>query len=194
MYATPEAAKSFDDNLENVAAQGIKVISEDEAQSLGDSVTQLELRDFDFGGIARSFGEFGVPLDDLAAVAVAVFDHGAAPPDVFDDHGHGALIYDDEPLPFGEGDFDVVVTGPRRSMFHTTKDGIQKTGNKLSPSTVSGHPSLRPYFPAPFGDMMITGCFGLLSAVADLRPELADPIQASLSQMGDSGIAPWDVS
>ncbi|MFN2152579.1 MAG: DUF1786 family protein, partial [Anaerolineales bacterium] len=83
-YATPEAAKTFDDNLENVASQGIQVISEDEAVRLGDSVTKVELRDFDFEGIARSFGEFGVPLDDLAAVAVAVFDHGAAPPDVSD--------------------------------------------------------------------------------------------------------------
>jgi len=43
IYATPEAAKTFDDNLENVAAQGIHVISEDEAKSLGDSVTRLEL-------------------------------------------------------------------------------------------------------------------------------------------------------
>ena len=47
-------------------------------------MTRLEFRDFDFKGIARSFGEFGVPLDDLAAVAVAVFDHGAAPPEVSD--------------------------------------------------------------------------------------------------------------
>ncbi len=323
IYATPEAAKTFDDNLENVAAQRIGVISEDEAIRLGDSVTRVELRDFDFEGITRSFGEFGVSLDHLDAVAVAVFDHGAAPPDisdrqfrfdyldehikdknrlsafafkvgeippimtrlqavadsangfdaplvvmdtapaavlgatldpnvaarervmvanvgnfhtlafrlgpggiegvfehhtglldlpklegllrsladgslrhddVFGDHGHGALIYADKPLPFGEGDFDVAVTGPRRSMFHTTKDRRQKTGNKLSPSSVSGPPSLRPYFPAPFGDMMITGCFGLLSATANILPELADPIRASLSQIGDSGIAPWDVS
>ncbi len=84
IYATPEAAKTFDDNLENVAAQGIHVISEDEAFKMADSVTKVELRDFDFEGIARSFGEFGVPLNNLDAVAVAVFDHGAAPPDVSD--------------------------------------------------------------------------------------------------------------
>jgi uncharacterized protein (DUF1786 family) len=322
VYATPEAAKTFDDNLENVAAQGIRVISEDEAAQLGDSVTKLELRDFDFEGIARSFGEFGVPLDDLAAVAVAVFDHGAAPPDVsdrqfrfdyldehirtrnrlsafafragevpaimtrlqavvdsangfntplvvmdtapaavlgatldpkvaarervmianvgnfhtlafrlgpsgiegvfehhtglldltklegllysladgslqhadvFDDHGHGALIYGDEPLSFGEGDFDLVVTGPRRGMFRQSGDGRQETGKGFSPSSFSRLPKLRPYFPAPFGDMMITGCFGLLFAVADVLPEFADPIFNSLSQTGDRGVAPWDV-
>ena len=78
IFATPEAAKTFDDNLENVAGQGIKVISEDEAIKMANSVTRVELRDFDFEGIARSFGEFGVPLDGLDAVAVAVFDHGAA--------------------------------------------------------------------------------------------------------------------
>jgi uncharacterized protein (DUF1786 family) len=317
IFATPEAAKTFDDNLENVAAQGISVVSEDEAQSLGDSVTRLELRDFDFGGIARSFGQFGVSLDDLAAVAVAVFDHGAAPPgfsdrqfrfdylderikaknclsafafhsdkippimtrlqavadsaigldapllvmdtapaavlgatldskvgarervlianvgnfhtlafrlgfsgvegvfehhtglldfpkltrllysladgslqhaDVFDDHGHGALVYGNEPLPFGQGEYDIVVTGPRRSMLRINGDRREKKEPAVS------QPVLRPYFPAPFGDMMITGCFGLLAAVAELMPALADPIQASLSKMEDSGIAPWDVT
>jgi len=303
IYATPEAAKTFDDNLEHVAAQGIRVISEDEAARLGDTVIKVKLRDFDFEVIARSFGEFGVPLDDLAAVAVAVFDHGAAPPDisdrqfrfdyldehiqeknrlsafafladqvppimtrlqavvdsangfdaslvvmdtapaavlgatldpkvakrervlitnvgnfhtlafrlgpsgiegvfehhtglldlpklegllnalangslqhedVFGDHGHGALIYEQEALDLNGQEFGVAVTGPRRNMMVNS--------------------SLRPYFVAPFGDMMITGCFGILSAVADVLPNLADPIRASLSQIGDSGIAPWDVS
>ena len=84
VYATPEAARTFDDDLSRVEADGIKVISEDEAATLPASVTRLELRDFDFSAIRRSFGEFGVSLDDLDAVAVAVFDHGAAPPDVSD--------------------------------------------------------------------------------------------------------------
>ena len=302
IFATPEAAKTFDDNLENVAGQGIKVISEDEAIKMADSVTKVELRDFDFEGIARSFGEFGVPLDSLDAVAVAVFDHGAAPPDVsdrqfrfdyldehikaknhlsafafladeippimtrlqavvdsangfdaplvvmdtapaavlgatldpnvaardrvmvanvgnfhtlafrlgpsgiegvfehhtglldlpklegllssladgslshddvFGDHGHGALIYEKEALSLNGRGFGVAVTGPRRKMMVSS--------------------SLKPYFVAPFGDMMITGCFGLLASVANILPELADPILKSLSQTRDSGIAPWDV-
>ena len=41
----------------------------------------------------------------------------------------------------------------------------------------TGQHTLRPYFPAPFGDMMITGCFGLLAATADVMPELAEPIR-----------------
>jgi uncharacterized protein (DUF1786 family) len=307
LYAIPDAARTFDDDLDNVAAQGVEVISEDEAVRLPDSVTRLELRDFDFEAITAAFQHFGVALDDLAAVAVAAFDHGAAPagfsdrqfrfdylderiqtsttremssplsafafragevpaimtrleavvasakevaaplmvmdtapaavlgatfdpkvgsrervmvanvgnfhtlafrlgPDgiegvfehhtglldllklesllealadgnltheaVFGDHGHGALVYADRPLSLEEGDFGVVVTGPRR--------------NLLRPSR------LRPYFATPFGDMMMTGCFGLLAAVADLEPELGEPIRASLRGEGGSGTPPWE--
>jgi len=324
IFTTPEAARTFDDNLDQVADQGITIVSEDEAISLDDSVLRLEMRDFDFRGIARSFHEFGVSLETLSAVVVAVFDHGAAPPDlsdrqfrfdylderirtqnslstfafhageipsimtrlqavadsangldapllvmdtapaailgasldpkvanqeqtlianvgnfhtlafrlgpggiegvfehhtglldypklsallrsladstirhedVFDDHGHGALIYEKSPLPFGQGDYDIVVTGPRRSMLRQSRIGVEKTGTSQPSSSVSEHSShLRPYFPAPYGDMMITGCFGLLAATADLLPELADPIRTSLSKIEDSGVAPWDIS
>lgn len=49
---------------------------------------------------------------------------------------------------------------------------------------------LRPYFAAPFGDMMLTGCFGLLAAAADLLPDLAPAIRASLYTTGGSSAAP----
>jgi hypothetical protein len=52
---------------------------------------------------------------------------------------------------------------------------------------------LRPYFAVPFGDMMITGCFGLLAAVADVLPDLGDPIRASLGGAGGSGTPPWEL-
>jgi hypothetical protein len=41
--------------------------------------------------------------------------------------------------------------------------------------------------------MMIAGCFGLLSAVADLLPELAEPIRLSLRGEGGSGTPPWEI-
>jgi uncharacterized protein (DUF1786 family) len=309
LYATPEAARSFNDDLEAVQAMGVKLISQDEANRLPASVLHLELRDFDFDAIVRSLEPFGVSLHDLAAVAVAVFDHGNSPPDVsdrqfrfdyldqriraenrlsafafraeetpeimtrlqavvqsargglqaalgeiplvvmdtapaavlgatfdplvrarprvlianvgnfhtlafrlgpggiegvfehhtglldlpkleallrrladsslthdqvFDDHGHGALIYHDQPLLLENQDgFGVVVTGPRRNLLRGS--------------------SLRPYFAVPFGDMMISGCFGLLAAVADVLPELGEPIHRSLSGAG-SGAAPWDAT
>jgi uncharacterized protein (DUF1786 family) len=308
IYATPDAARSFNDDLEAVAATGVRIVSEDEARRLPDSVQRLELRDLDFKAIAQALGLFDVSLDDLSAVAVAVFDHGNAPPavsdrqfrfdylderirslnrlsafafredevpaimtrlqavvqsarqadgelpkdlplvvmdtapaavlgatydprvgerkrllianvgnfhtlafrlgpsgiegvfehhtglldlprlenflcaladgsltheDVFGDHGHGALIYRQEPLSLQRGPYGVVVTGPRRSMLKAS--------------------SLRPYFAVPFGDMMIAGCFGLLAAVADVLPELGEPIRLSLRGAGGSGTPPWEV-
>jgi len=79
VYATPEAARTLNDDLDAVRAVGIQVVSEDEAQKLS-NVTRLELRDFDFSAIRRAFEPFGVTLRDLSAVAVSVFDHGDSPP------------------------------------------------------------------------------------------------------------------
>jgi len=304
VYATPAAARSFNDDLDKVAQMGIQLVSDDEARQLPMDVLRLRLADFDFQAIAQAFGLFGVNLAELDAVAVAVFDHGDAPPqesdrqfrfdyldrriraenrlsafayrgedvpaemtrlqavvdsaqgvdapllvmdsapaavlgatydpqvaaaprklianvgnfhslafrlgaggiegvfehhtglvdlpklehllrtladgslthsEVFEHHGHGALVYSSEALPLGQGDFDVAVTGPRRGLF------------KLPPNPGG----LRPYLAVPFGDMMIAGCIGLLSAAADTMPELADPILTSLHQAG-GGAAPWE--
>jgi uncharacterized protein (DUF1786 family) len=84
LYATPEAARTFNDDLQAVQAMGVQILGEDEARRLPSSVLRLELRDFDFPAIARALEQFGVSLDGLAAVAVAVFDHGDSPPDYSD--------------------------------------------------------------------------------------------------------------
>jgi len=84
LYATQEAARSFNDDLSAVEGMGVRVLGDDEASRLPQDVLRLELKDFDYPAIRRTFNEFGVSLKDLAAVAVAVFDHGAAPPDVSD--------------------------------------------------------------------------------------------------------------
>ena len=246
VFMTPDAATTINDELDKVERLGIKIVSEDEAKGLRSKVEGLELKDFDFELISETFADFGVSLGDLAAVAVAVFDHGNAPAgisdrqfrfdylderikaknslsafaylsddipkimtrlqsvadsagelpcplvvmdtapaavlganfdpvvakrerkiivnvgnfhtlafrlgekgiegvfehhtgeidlpklenyiraladgslkhqDIFDDMGHGALVYGTNPFEFGKDDFDVVVTGPRRSMF-----------------------------------------------------------------------------
>ena len=44
----------------------------------------MYMRDFDFNVIREAFHLFGVSLDDLTAVAIAVFDHGNAPLDISD--------------------------------------------------------------------------------------------------------------
>jgi uncharacterized protein (DUF1786 family) len=108
--------------------------------------------------------------------------------DVFDDMGHGALVYGDNPFEFGKDDFDVVVTGPRRSMFSLTSSPHPQ------PLSRGERGGLRPYFAVPFGDMMIAGCFGLLAATAEVMPDLAEPILGSLRGEHGRGVAPWDAN
>ena len=311
VYATADAARSFNDDLDAVRAMGIRLLSEDELKRLPADIDRIEMRDFDFPAIQRAFAQFGVDLSGLSALAVGVFDHGNAPPgvsdrqfrfdyldecirsagrnldraypavilsafaclgtqvparltrmqavadsaaqvdaplvlmdtapaavlgaafdtrirqrrqvmmvnvgnmhtlafrlgvqgvegmfehhtgmldgaaleglllsladgslshaQVFGAHGHGALLYTDQPLPLPKDDFGVAVTGPRRSL--------------LAGST------LKPYFAAPFGDMMVAGCFGLLAAVAELLPDTRQEILASLLHPGENSRAPWE--
>src|SRR5512137_1130122 len=77
LFATPDAARTFNDDLEQVQREtGIKVVSSDEAARLRD-VTRIRLRDFDWDALRTGFAAFGHDLRP-AAVGVAVFDHGAA--------------------------------------------------------------------------------------------------------------------
>jgi len=59
----------------------------------------------------------------------------------------------------GENPF-LVVTGPRRSLLESSR--------------------LNPYFTSPFGNMMLTGCFGLAWAAAIKSPEWRDEIERAL--------------
>ncbi|MBL8055934.1 MAG: hypothetical protein JNK29_04510 [Anaerolineales bacterium] len=304
LYATPAAARTFNDDLDYVQREmGVRLVSDDEARGLDGRVVHLDLKDFDFPLLAGAFAAFGVDLrPDLAAVAV--FDHGDAPPgysdrqfrfdyldnlvrtaagrpnplaafahpaeavpasmtrlravtaaaraqgleipllvmdtapaavlgatldpavaehlaagvlvanignfhclafrleagritglfehhtgevnqakldgfltaladstlrhqDIFDDQGHGALVYEPAALPAPRR---LAVTGPRRSLLRGSR--------------------LRPYFAVPYGDMMLAGCFGLLAAAAEAYPEWAPLIRRSLSAGG--GAAPWE--
>ena len=319
VYMTASAATTLNDELDKVEKLGIKIIGEDEVQGLqvaGLKVESLELRDFDFELISKTFNDYGVSLDDLSAIAVAVFDHGNAPAgvsdrqfrfdylderiksknslsafaylsndipkimtrlqsvadsahelpcplvvmdtapaavlganfdptvmkrerkiivnvgnfhtlafrlgdgiegvfehhtgeidlpklenyiraladgslkhqDIFDDMGHGALVYGTNPFEFGKDDFDIVVTGPRRNMFNLELDSLLSDVKQRAASLQR----LKPYFATPFGDMMVAGCFGLLAATADVIPELGQIIYRSLQGKGGRGVAPWD--
>jgi uncharacterized protein (DUF1786 family) len=291
-FATPDAARSFNDDLEIVQAMGIQLVGADETGELPTSYTRIEMCDFNFTAIANIFEEFGASLNELSAIAVAVFDHGNAPPGisdrqfrfaylnqrvinnnrltafayraenippimtrmhavvstvppvgipilimdtapaavlgatfdkkvtnfieriiinignghttafhlyhdnivgvfehhtgildcvkledlilsladgslenqkVFDEHGHGALIY-----PHQHNDPpkspDIVVTGPQRKLMQ--------------------HSRLNPYFATPLGDMMMSGCIGLLAATSELVPHLHQPILGALNGNG----------
>jgi hypothetical protein len=41
--------------------------------------------------------------------------------------------------------------------------------------------------------MMISGCFGLLAATADLLPNLHDPILQGLNTKSGIGRPPWEI-
>lgn len=275
-YATPSAARTFDDDLEAVAHMGVRIVSDDEAKRVR-GARHIVMRDVDLDAIRRACEIFGVSIEP-AAVGVAVFDHGAAPPGysdrryrfeflaerlraepaltalaflsreiparltrmravaeqvyldcpllvmdtpaaavlgaledplvrqaneciavnignqhtlafrlhngrvtglfehhtgrltverldawieelaagtisneaVYSDHGHGALLLDDRPMPL---DF-LSVTGPRRALLRGSRH--------------------RPYFAVPYGDMMLAGCWGLVRALAMRVPALSD--------------------
>ena len=78
VYATPEAARTFDDELDKVERMGITVIAEEEARRLDESDQLISLRDFDYDAIRAAFAAFGINLK-LDGLALAVFDHGNAP-------------------------------------------------------------------------------------------------------------------
>jgi uncharacterized protein (DUF1786 family) len=78
VFATPNAARTFDDDLEMVARMGVRVVSEDEASALDVDCT-VELRDFMPEAITGALAAFGLS-DQVDLYALAAFDHGAAPP------------------------------------------------------------------------------------------------------------------
>lgn len=78
VFATPYAARTFNDVLEEVAEMGITVVSEDEVAGLA-GVRHIEMRDFYLDAIRDALRAFGVS-PHVDAYAVAVFDHGNAPP------------------------------------------------------------------------------------------------------------------
>ncbi|GAB4446819.1 MAG: DUF1786 domain-containing protein [Anaerolineales bacterium] len=129
-----------------------------------------------------------IDLPKLESLLRRLGDASLKHEDVFNDMGHGALMYSDDVFEFGKDEFDIVVTGPRRSMFALAPSPLP-LGEGLG---VRGE--LRPYFAVPFGDMMIAGCFGLLAAAAEILPGLAEPVLGSLREAGGRGVAPWDAA
>jgi uncharacterized protein (DUF1786 family) len=135
-----------------------------------------------FHALAFRLGEAGIEgvfehhtglldIQKLDRLLHRLADGSLAHAEVFGDHGHGALVYQAQPLPLGTGAFDVAVTGPRRGIMNTS--------------------SLRTYNAVPFGDMMLAGCFGLLRAAAERLPEYREELLGMLGG-GYSRSAPWD--
>lgn len=86
LYATPDAARSFNDDLDLLQRElGIVIVSPEEAAQLAaqPDTAHVVTCDFDFDAVRRAFAAFGVDLQP-EVVAVGVFDHGNAPPQVSD--------------------------------------------------------------------------------------------------------------
>jgi uncharacterized protein (DUF1786 family) len=83
---------------------------------------------------------------------------------VFADHGHGALALEHTPVSLDL----LAVTGPRQVLLRDQ--------------------GLPVYFAVPHGDQMLTGCFGLLRACADIVPAWRDAISASLAGSHDTSL------
>ncbi|WP_292376867.1 DUF1786 domain-containing protein [Methanosarcina sp. UBA411] len=87
--------------------------------------------------------------------------------EVFEDGGHGAYRREDpgfeqsgiEKICF-EQVRSIIVTGPKRQMLE-----------KLSESEIRAEISNKLHFAAPFGSMMLSGCFGLLAGFLEKYPE-----------------------
>jgi uncharacterized protein (DUF1786 family) len=77
-FATPEAGRTFDDDLSLVEGMGVRVVSEDEAARL-DGVDRIEMRDLDLGAVRAALAAFDVDTD-FDGLALACLDHGASPP------------------------------------------------------------------------------------------------------------------
>jgi uncharacterized protein (DUF1786 family) len=67
--------------------------------------------------------------------------------EVFDDGGHGCFVRESIEL----DKLSILVTGPKRGIMRSSRLNVR--------------------FAAPFGDMMLTGCFGLLGAYLNYIPE-----------------------
>ncbi len=148
-----------------------------------------------FHTLAFRLGEMGIEgvfehhtgeidLAKLESLLRRLADSSLKHEDVFNDMGHGALMYSQDKFEFGRDDFDVVVTGPRRSIFNLESDSLLSKMPALQ--------KLKPYFAVPFGDMMIAGCFGLLAATAEIMPHLAESIYGSLRDERGRKVTPWD--
>ncbi|MGI8926935.1 MAG: DUF1786 family protein [Tepidiformaceae bacterium] len=82
--------------------------------------------------------------------------------DVFESKGHGAA-HIDRALVSGRLPTMVAATGPQRAKIASSR--------------------LHPCFAAPFGDMMISGCFGLLRGYGEVFPDAQDAIDARLGPL-----------
>lgn len=80
-YATPEAAQTLNDNLDEVRKDGVIIVSEDELRGI--DAARIPMRDLDLDAIRTALAAFEVGTG-FDGIVLSCLDHGAAPPDVSD--------------------------------------------------------------------------------------------------------------
>src|SRR3990172_1874586 len=76
-YATPQAAATFDDDLDAVQGMGVTLVSEDESRSL--DADHVPLRDLDLDAIRAALAAFDVDTR-FDRLPLGCLDHPASPP------------------------------------------------------------------------------------------------------------------
>lgn len=84
VYAVPDAARTFDDDLARVEAMGVQIVEPDKLQALSQELgsgrsTLIRMEDVTLSAIHSALDSFHEP-PEYDALAIAVFDHGNAPP------------------------------------------------------------------------------------------------------------------
>jgi uncharacterized protein (DUF1786 family) len=102
--------------------------------------------------------------EQIEAFSAGLADGSLTNEAVFQSKGHGAHHHD-RSLVAPRIPAMVAVTGPQRHRTRAT--------------------TLSAYFAAPFGDMMISGCFGLLRAYGEVFRDSEEHISAALGPLGD---------
>ncbi len=289
-YATPQAAQTLDDDLEQVKALGVTLVSEDELTGI--DAEQIQLRDLDLDAIRTALSAFEVDTA-FDGLALGCLDHGAAPPGMSDrlfrfehlrrtvegrndllafasrpedlpgyltraramvqsagteapvafmDTGPAAAfgaIHDErvtvhkerivlnlgnmhllgfhlqgrkiaslfehhtgelsagqivrftQRMASGELEHDEVFGSKGHGAYHADRSFVRPQVPAMVAVTGPQRGKIRdtalaPYFAAPFGDMMISGCFGLLRGFGEVYPESRGAISSRLGPLADS--------
>lgn len=82
---TPDAARTFDDDLSMVEKMGFEIVDDQEAERRlqNADIVHIEMQDFNAQAIITALQAFDVD-PHIDALALAAFDHGAAPPGMSD--------------------------------------------------------------------------------------------------------------
>ena len=148
VLATPDAARTFNDDLDRVEREmGVEIVSAEVSRELlaCRDYVHVEFRDLDYYAIRGAFAAFGVELRP-DALALAVFDHGAAPPDVSDRQFRMDYLCDRlsadrrlSALAFRSGDVPEIMTRLRAlADTATTQSGLPVIVMDTAPAAVLG--------------------------------------------------------